>query len=103
MSHRSILILPENTETPIEAAIHSVKQSLKIKMFVFSDPQLIYAAIAAKKRGARVQVILNSKRRSGAEENEGAFRMLEAAGIEVKCGNPAFGLTHEKSLIVDGR
>jgi cardiolipin synthase A/B len=103
MAHRSILILPEDGITPIAAAIHAAKQSLKIKMFVFSDLQLIAAVITARKRGARVQVILNSRRRSGEADNERTGKLLEAAGIEVKSGNPAIGLTHEKSMIVDDR
>ena len=47
----------------------SAKNSIKIKMFVFSDPDLINAVIAAKKRGVNVQVMLNPARRSGEEEN----------------------------------
>jgi cardiolipin synthase len=103
MAHRSILIFPEDSITPIAAAIHAAKESLKIKLFVFSDLQLIAAVITAKKRGARVQVILNARRRSGEADNQRTGKLLEAAGIEVKSGNPDFGLTHEKSMIVDDR
>lgn len=71
-------------------------------MFLFSDPQLINAAIAARRRGAIVQVILNVSRRSGEQENEGTRKLLEGAGIDVRDGNPEFGLTHEKSMLVDG-
>jgi len=81
MAHRSIIILPEDTGRPIAAAIHAARQSLKIKMFVFSDPQLIDAVIVAKKRGVMVLVMLNSKRRSGQEDNEETRKLLEAAGI----------------------
>ena len=103
MAHRSILILPEDSERPIAAGIHAAKQSLKIKMFLFSDPQLVDAVIAAKKRGTRVQVMLNPSRRSGEPENDATRKTLESAGIEVKDGNPAFGITHEKSMLVDNR
>ena len=103
MAHRSILILPEDSDRPIAAAIHAAKQSLKIKMFLFFDPQLVDAVIAAKKRGTRVQVMLNASRRNGEHENDATRKVLETAGVEVKDGNPAFGLTHEKSMIVDDR
>ena len=103
MAHRSILILPEDSERPIAAGIHAAKQSLKIKMFVFFDAQLVDAVIAAKKRGVRVQVMLNASRRSGEHENDATRKVLESVGIEVNDGNPAFGLTHEKSMIVDSR
>src|ERR1700675_639461 len=70
-------------------------------MFVFSDPDLINAVIAAKKRGINVQVMLNPARRSGEEDNGETRKLLEEAGIEVKDSNPAFRLTHEKSMVVD--
>jgi phosphatidylserine/phosphatidylglycerophosphate/cardiolipin synthase-like enzyme len=70
-------------------------------MFVFSDPALLKAAIAAKRRGVRVRVMLNPARRSGEEDNEVTRSVLASAGIEVKDANPAFVLTHEKSMVVD--
>ena len=41
-------------------------------MFVFSDPALLKAVIAAKRRGVKVRVMLNPARRSGEAENEDA-------------------------------
>ena len=98
---RTVIILPDDTKKPIVDAIDSAKTSLKIKMFVFSDPDLINAVIAAKKRGVNVQVMLNPARRSGEEENSETRKLLEDAGIEVKDSNPEFGLTHEKSMVID--
>jgi cardiolipin synthase A/B len=98
---RTIIVLPDDTKKPIIEAIESAKKSIKIKMFVFSDPDLIAATIEAKKRGVNIQVMLNPARRSGEEENEETRKQLEAVGIEVKDSNPAFGLTHEKSMVID--
>lgn len=93
--------MPDDTRKPIVDSIDSAKNSIKIKMFVFSDPDLIDAVIAAKARGVNVQVMLNPARRSGEEDNVDTRKKLEAAGIEVKDSNPAFGLTHEKSMVID--
>jgi len=101
MSYRSIIVLPDDTGKPIIDAIEGAKKSLRIKMFVFSDPDLIKAVIAAKVRGIKVLVMLNPARRSGEEENEATRKKLEEAGIDVKDSNPDFGLTHEKSMVVD--
>ncbi len=98
---RTIIILPDDTKKPIVDAINAATKSIKIKMFVFSDPDLINAVIAAKARGVQVQVMLNPARRSGEEDNEDTRKKLEQAGIEVKDSNPAFGLTHEKSMVID--
>jgi phosphatidylserine/phosphatidylglycerophosphate/cardiolipin synthase-like enzyme len=70
-------------------------------MFVFSDPALRKAIIAAQRRGVAVRVMLNPARRSGEQENEAARAALERAGIAVQDANPAFALTHEKSMVVD--
>ena len=103
MPHRSILVFPDDTVKMIVDSILEAKKSLRIKMFVFSDPELIYAVIDAHKRGLDVKVMLNPARRSGEEENESTRRLFEQAGVNVKDTNPFFGLTHEKSMVVDDR
>src|SRR6476660_3024641 len=103
MAYRSILVFPDDTVKLIIDTILEAKTSLRIKMFVFSDPELIYAVIDAHKRGLDVKVMLNPARRSGEEENESTRKLLEQAGINVKDTNPYFGLTHEKSMVVDDR
>src|SRR4030095_1482250 len=82
-------------------SVESTKKELRIKMFLFSDPDLLDAVITAKKRGVTVRVMLNPARRSGETENEDARRKLVEAGVSVLDSNPAFELTHEKSMIVD--
>jgi cardiolipin synthase len=103
MSHRSIIVLPDDTASEIVAAIDNSKDSLLIKMFLFSDPLLIDAVIAAKKRGVKVKVMLNPARKSGEEENEQTRATLEEAGIEVRDSNPEFTITHEKSMVIDDK
>src|SRR6478672_10274060 len=101
MYNRSILVFPDDTAKMIVDAINEAKKSLRIKMFLFSDPDLIKAVIDAHKRGVNVKVMLNPARRSGEEENEITRKVLEEAGVSVKDTNPFFGLTHEKSMVVD--
>lgn len=101
MSHRSIIVLPDDTGGEIIDAINNAKESLLIKMFLFSEPSLIGAVIAAKNRGVNVRVMLNPARRTGEEENEETRRQLEQVGIEVRDSNPEFTITHEKSMVVD--
>jgi len=98
---RSLIALTDDSAQPIFKAIDEAKASLRIKMFVFSDPMLLKSVIAAHKRGVDVRVILNDARRSGERDNEHARSALERAGVAVRGGNPAFDLTHEKSMVVD--
>jgi cardiolipin synthase len=103
MATRSLIVFPDDTAEAIIEAIASAQSSLRVKMFIFSDPSLIAAVIAAKERGVDVRVMLNPARRNGEEENAETRHHLLAAGIDVLDSNPAFVLTHEKSMVVDER
>jgi len=98
---RSLIVLPDDSAKPILAAIAGAARTIRVKMFVFSDPELRKAIIAAKRRGVTVRVMLNPARRSGEQENEAARTALERADIAVQDASPAFALTHEKSMVVD--
>jgi cardiolipin synthase len=98
---RSLIVLPDDTALPIVAAIDGAARSLRVKMFLFSDPTLLAALVRARKRGVTVRVMLNPARRSGEEENVATRKALVGAGIDVADSNPAFELTHEKSMLVD--
>jgi cardiolipin synthase len=100
---RSLIVLPDDSVQPILDAIDGATKSLRIKMFIFTDPTLMDAVIAAHRRGVNVRIMLNPKRRSGVSENDESRSKLEAAGIEVRDSNPAFDLTHEKSMVVDDK
>jgi len=100
---RSLIVLPDDSAKPILDSIDGAKRSIRIKMFAFSDPALIKATIAAKRRGVKVRVMLNAERRSGERDNDATRRALVRAGVEVRDSNPAFDLTHEKSMVVDDK
>src|SRR6516164_8292414 len=98
---RSLIVLPDDSARPILDAINHAQKSLRIKMFVFSDPAILQAVTAARKRGVSVRVMLNPARRSGESENADAREVLKAGRVDVLDGNPEFDLTHEKSMVVD--
>jgi cardiolipin synthase len=100
---RSLIVLPDDSAQTLIGAIKQASKSLRVKMFVFTDPNLLQEVIAAKKRGVRARVMLNPARRSGKNENGESRALLSAAGVEVMDSNPAFDLTHEKSMVVDDR
>jgi cardiolipin synthase A/B len=100
---RYLIVLPDDTAKPILDAINSAQKSIWVKMFVFSDPALLQAVAAAKKRGVDVRIMLNPSRRSGKAENQQSRKFLKSHHIEVIDSNPCFGLTHEKSMVVDAK
>jgi cardiolipin synthase A/B len=98
---RALIVLPDDSAAPILTAIERADRTLRVKMFVFSDPTLLKAVVGAKRRGVSVRVMLNPARRSGEQDNEATRRALQQAHIDVQDANPAFDLTHEKSMVVD--
>jgi cardiolipin synthase A/B len=98
---RSLIVLPDDSAKPILDAINAATKSLRVKMFIFSDQKLLRAVIAASRRGVNVRIMLNPNRRNGEAENQRSEKRLKAAGIDVADSNPAFDVTHEKSMVVD--
>lgn len=100
---RSLIVMPDDSVAPLLEAIRGATKSIRVKMFVFSDPDLLREVIAAHARGVQVRVMLNPERRDGEKENIPTRNALMKAGIEVQDSNPRFDLTHEKSMVVDDR
>ncbi|MBX7452274.1 phospholipase [Mycolicibacterium sp. 3033] len=98
---RSLIILPDDSAQPVLDAIHTAAKSVRVKMFAFSHQPLLDAIVAAHQRGVLVKVMLNPERRDGETDNDGARDLLQQCGIDVTESSPSFGLTHEKSMVVD--
>lgn len=98
---RSLVVLPDDSAQPILDAIAQAAKSIRIKMFVFSDPRFLRAVIAASRRGVNVRIMLNPERRDGKKENGETRKALSDAGVHVIDSSPAFDLTHEKSMVID--
>jgi cardiolipin synthase len=98
---RSIIVLPDDTSKPILDAIAQARKSIRVKMFIFSDPSLLDAVIAAQHRGVDVRIMLNPERRDGEKENVDTRKKLTEGGVHVLDSNPDFDVTHEKSMVID--
>jgi phosphatidylserine/phosphatidylglycerophosphate/cardiolipin synthase-like enzyme len=101
MSHH-LLVFPDDSAQPLLAALAGAKQSVNVRMFLFTDPSMVEAVKAAHQRGVKVRVMLNPKRRDGTSDNDETRAILEGAGVEVRDSSPAFALTHQKSMVIDG-
>jgi cardiolipin synthase len=98
---RSLIVMPDDSAAPILDAINGATKSLRVKMFLFSDPSILKAVIDAHHRGVNVRIMLNPARRDGESENKESHKKLAAAGVAVIDSNPAYDVTHEKSMVVD--
>ena len=72
-------------------------------MFTFTSAILEAALIAAATRGVLVRVMLNPHRSSGSRANDQTIDNLRAGGVFCNWTNPAFAVTHEKSMVIDDR
>jgi len=93
--------MPDDSSKPILDAINGATKSLRVKMFLFSDPSILKAVIDAQRRGVNVRVMLNPARRDGESENKESHKQLAAAGVAVIDSSPEYDVTHEKSMVVD--
>jgi phosphatidylserine/phosphatidylglycerophosphate/cardiolipin synthase-like enzyme len=99
---RTLIVQPEDTALPVLGLMMSATHSLEVKQFTFFEPRLLQGVMDVHRRGAAVRVMLNPHRSSGDRANDDSFRTLEQAGVPVQWTNPAFAVTHEKSMVVDG-
>jgi cardiolipin synthase A/B len=102
MSHR-LIVLPDDTADAIIDPIKGARHTLNIRMFLFTDPTLLEAVIAARHRGVQVRVMLNPSRRDGTTDNKVAREALLAAGVSVHDSSAEFAVTHQKSMVIDDR
>ncbi|GLP73817.1 hypothetical protein TUM20983_09270 [Mycobacterium antarcticum] len=98
-----LIVEPDDGLGPVLDLLGSAQTSLLIKQFTLTDESLIEAIIDRRRAGVDVRVMLNAARSGGDRANDETFERFSAAGIDVKWANPKFYVTHEKSVVVDGK
>ena len=99
-SHR-LIVQPNEGTGPVVELIDGAKKSLRVKQFTLTDSKIMSALIQAHKRHVDVRIMLNPHRSSGDRANDESFKALRHAGLKIEWSNPAFAVTHEKSMVVD--
>ncbi len=99
----SLFVEPDDGRQPLLNVINSAQKQILVEDYLLSDPDIILYLEEADKRGIEVRVLLEEHPFGGAGLNQKAKPELESAGVEVRWANPNFTLTHEKTIIVDGR
>ena len=99
---RTLIVEPDDTILPVLGLITMAVRSIDVKQFTLDEPRLVQALVEAKQRGLAVRVRLNPHRSSGDRANDDTFAALGRAEVPVQWTNPAFAVTHEKSMVIDG-
>lgn len=92
---------PDAGEQVIISAITGAKKSVWLEMYLLTDTNVISALENAASSGVDVRVMLEPHPVGGGspQSTEAALRQ---AGASVEDASPAFRLTHEKGMIIDG-
>ena len=98
-----LIVQPDDGEKPIVDFLHSAQETVALKQFTFTHPLLLDAVMALHKKGVRVRAMLNGAKATGERLNDPFFEKMKSTGIEAQWSNPSFLVTHEKSIIVDGK
>ncbi|MDG4665684.1 phospholipase D-like domain-containing protein [Mycobacterium sp. 236(2023)] len=96
-----LIVEPDDGLDPVLDLIAAARDTLRIKQFTFTDEALIDAVIDRRAAGVDVRVMLNAAKSGGERANDETFDRLRDAGVTVAWTNPAFYVTHEKSIVVD--
>ncbi|MCL4544858.1 MAG: phospholipase D-like domain-containing protein [Chloroflexi bacterium] len=97
------LVEPDDGVQPFVSAIDSAQHTIDLTIYLLTDREVIAALEASVKRGVRTRVLLEEHPVGNGPGNGTIYRRLQQAGVAVKWSNPAFRLTHEKSLMIDGK
>jgi phosphatidylserine/phosphatidylglycerophosphate/cardiolipin synthase-like enzyme len=103
MSGLKLIVQPDDGEKPVMDFLNSAHKTVALKQFTFTHPLLLDTVMALHKKGVRVRVMLNGAKATGERLNDPFFEKMKSTGIEVQWSNPSFLVTHEKSIIVDGK
>jgi cardiolipin synthase A/B len=96
----SLVTEPDQGLTAIYSLIASAKKSIDMTMYELTDVTVMDTFAKAAKAGVKVRVILDQ---SGDEKkvNTPAYNYLEENKCGVHWANPAYAVTHQKTVTVD--
>ncbi|HEY8516935.1 MAG TPA: phospholipase D-like domain-containing protein [Candidatus Binatia bacterium] len=98
-----LIVQPDDRVERVLELLHGVQDSLEMKQFTLHEHSVIDAIIRAHQRGVQVRVMLNPHRTGGSRVNDETYEKLREHGVPVEWTNPQFVITHEKSMVLDGR
>ncbi len=96
-----VFVEPDAGDAVITDAIAGAKKTVLLEMYLLTERKVISALEEAAQRGVTVRVMLE-QHPYGSAAPTGTLDRLKAAGVNAQSTNPAFALTHEKGMVIDG-
>ena len=98
-----VFVEPDAGDTVITNAIAGAKKTVLLEMYLLTERKVINALEEAANRGVDVRVMLEQHPYgSGSASPTETLDRLKAAGVNAQSTSPAFALTHEKGMVIDG-
>jgi phosphatidylserine/phosphatidylglycerophosphate/cardiolipin synthase-like enzyme len=98
-----IFVEPDAGRAPVLDAVKDARSSIDLVTYLFTDGQVMDALADAASRGVKVRVMLEPHPYGGYSNFETVRSRMDRSGIEFEASSPAFHMTHEKAMIVDGK
>jgi cardiolipin synthase A/B len=98
-----VYVEPDDGESVITGAIRSAQKSVWLEMYLLTDTNIIHALEDASNNGLDVRVMLEPHPYGESASATRTLDELRAAGVKAQDTDPAFPLTHEKGMIIDGK
>jgi phosphatidylserine/phosphatidylglycerophosphate/cardiolipin synthase-like enzyme len=95
----TLVIEPDQGLTAIYDLLSSAKSSIDMTMYELTDTNVTQALTQAVSNGVQVRVILDQNNEK--KSNTTAYDALTAGGVSVHWANPAYAVTHQKTITVD--
>jgi phosphatidylserine/phosphatidylglycerophosphate/cardiolipin synthase-like enzyme len=102
----SLVTEPATGITPVLQLIDDAKKSVDLVMYELEDSQVEQALVAAQNRGVHVRVLLNGGyygKPDKTNPNQKAYDYLQTNHVPVHWTPSYFALTHQKTLVADGK
>jgi cardiolipin synthase A/B len=95
----TLVIEPDQGLTPIYNLLASAKKSIDMTMYELTDVTVVDALANAAAAGLAVRVILDQNDEK--TTNTPAYNSLQSKKVGVHWANPAYAVTHQKTITVD--
>jgi phosphatidylserine/phosphatidylglycerophosphate/cardiolipin synthase-like enzyme len=102
-SQVSLYVEPENGKTFLTSEIKKAKKEIFVEVYLLSDKDVISALEEARTRGVNVEVMMEEHPFGGGGINPKTKSELSKHRVNVAWTNPNYSLTHEKSIVIDGK
>ncbi len=100
----TLITEPQAGVAPVLSALRGARHQVEMVMYEDEDSQVNAALAADEHRGVKVRVLLNGGYYGeGSAQNHAAYSYLRARSVPVRWTPSYFALTHQKTLLVDGR